>query len=219
MCWPTAMERARRGCWAMPNCSKSAAAIPFCSSTSGRQGKVKGPKPPWGFMNGRTFSEPSATYGPGPMSTPTASEPWGRRWGRSAAAARPGGPPVTGRGGGLVLRQRGVSGRSVRPLVSASFAPFLSVSPLGHRALRRDQTARRSAALHRRRYLPTPLFIIHGEEDTGVAVADAHLLYEAAGEPKELWIIPGVGHGGGLSEVSEEYQRSVLAFFERHLAE
>ena len=66
---------------------------------------------------------------------------------------------------------------------------------------------------------PTPLFIIHGEEDTGVAVADAHLLYEAAGEPKELWIIPGVGHGGGLSEVSEEYQRSVLAFFERHLAE
>lgn len=66
---------------------------------------------------------------------------------------------------------------------------------------------------------PTPVFIIHGEKDPGIPAADAVALYKAAGEPKELWLIPGVGHAGGFGEVREEYERRVLAFFRRYLGE
>jgi fermentation-respiration switch protein FrsA (DUF1100 family) len=41
---------------------------------------------------------------------------------------------------------------------------------------------------------PIPYLIIHGTEDPLVEVSDAHRLYEAAREPKELWIYEGGGH-------------------------
>lgn len=41
---------------------------------------------------------------------------------------------------------------------------------------------------------PRPLLIIHGEDDDVVLVADAHRLYAAAEEPRELVVLPGVGH-------------------------
>lgn len=64
---------------------------------------------------------------------------------------------------------------------------------------------------------PTPLLLIHGELDTGIPVRDAYALYEAAREPKELWIIPGAGHGEGSAIAEEEYRQRVLAFFDRYL--
>lgn len=47
---------------------------------------------------------------------------------------------------------------------------------------------------------PTPLLIVHGDEDETVPVEEAHLLYEAAKEPKELFIVPGGGHKLRLDE-------------------
>jgi hypothetical protein len=41
---------------------------------------------------------------------------------------------------------------------------------------------------------PTPLLIVHGDQDAFFPVDHARDLYEAAGEPRELWIIPGFGH-------------------------
>ena len=41
---------------------------------------------------------------------------------------------------------------------------------------------------------PTPLLIVHGDEDDTVPVEEAHRLYEAAREPKELFIVKGGGH-------------------------
>ncbi len=41
---------------------------------------------------------------------------------------------------------------------------------------------------------PRPLLIVHGSRDETVAVSQAHRLYEAAGEPKQLVIIDGAGH-------------------------
>lgn len=41
---------------------------------------------------------------------------------------------------------------------------------------------------------PRPLLIVHGEDDDVVPVADARRLYAAAGEPRELVVLPGVGH-------------------------
>lgn len=41
---------------------------------------------------------------------------------------------------------------------------------------------------------PTPVLIIHGEDDHFFPVSDAQLLYERAGEPKRLLILPTFGH-------------------------
>jgi pimeloyl-ACP methyl ester carboxylesterase len=41
---------------------------------------------------------------------------------------------------------------------------------------------------------PTPFLIVHGDQDEFFPVEHAHQLYEAAHEPKELWVVPGFGH-------------------------
>jgi len=41
---------------------------------------------------------------------------------------------------------------------------------------------------------PIPLLLIHGDNDVVVPVNHAKRLFSIAKEPKELWIIPGVGH-------------------------
>ena len=41
---------------------------------------------------------------------------------------------------------------------------------------------------------PIPLLIVHGDQDSFFPVEHATQLYEAANEPKELWIVPGFGH-------------------------
>ena len=41
---------------------------------------------------------------------------------------------------------------------------------------------------------PKPLLLVHGDQDEVVPVAHAEKLFEYAGEPKELVILPGAGH-------------------------
>lgn len=41
---------------------------------------------------------------------------------------------------------------------------------------------------------PIPLLIVHGDKDPYFPVDHAHELYDAAREPKELWLVPGFGH-------------------------
>jgi fermentation-respiration switch protein FrsA (DUF1100 family) len=41
---------------------------------------------------------------------------------------------------------------------------------------------------------PVPLLIVHGDKDHYFPPEHARQLYQAAREPKELWLIPGMGH-------------------------
>ena len=41
---------------------------------------------------------------------------------------------------------------------------------------------------------PRPLLLVHGGKDETVPVADAHRLYDKAGEPKELAVVDGAPH-------------------------
>jgi pimeloyl-ACP methyl ester carboxylesterase len=41
---------------------------------------------------------------------------------------------------------------------------------------------------------PTPLLIVHGDRDSYFTLDHPRALAEAAGEPSELWIVPGFGH-------------------------
>jgi fermentation-respiration switch protein FrsA (DUF1100 family) len=64
---------------------------------------------------------------------------------------------------------------------------------------------------------PRPVLIVHGEGDTTVPVEHAHRLFAAAGEPRELWVVPGVEHCGGYFLDRPAYCRRVTAFFEQYL--
>jgi dipeptidyl aminopeptidase/acylaminoacyl peptidase len=60
---------------------------------------------------------------------------------------------------------------------------------------------------------PRPLLIIHGEGDDLIPVDHARRLYEAAGEPKELWVVPGAGHVGAFDRAGDRYREKVVGFF------
>ena len=61
---------------------------------------------------------------------------------------------------------------------------------------------------------PLPLLIIHSEQDTLVPPHHAKIIYEEADEPKEIWLVSGVGHiqAFSLKSVRErflEYLRNI----------
>jgi alpha-beta hydrolase superfamily lysophospholipase len=68
------------------------------------------------------------------------------------------------------------------------------------------------------RIAPRPLLLIHGGQDEGIPVSDARRLHTAAGEPKELWVVPEAKHRCADKVCPKEYMRRVLGFFDRWLA-
>ncbi len=67
------------------------------------------------------------------------------------------------------------------------------------------------------RISPRPLLLIQGLQDTIVNPHDAHRLYEAAGEPKELWLLPDVDHCGAYFADRQRYVTRVISFLDRTL--
>ncbi len=68
-----------------------------------------------------------------------------------------------------------------------------------------------------RKLAPRPILLIHGGKDSVVDPHDATLLYEAAGEPKELWFFPEAEHCGAYFMNRVAYCEKVAAFFELYL--
>jgi dipeptidyl aminopeptidase/acylaminoacyl peptidase len=65
------------------------------------------------------------------------------------------------------------------------------------------------------RIAPRPIFFVHGELDQ--YCPDFNDLYTAAGEPKEAWRLPGVGHTMASETHPEEFYQRVLEFFNNKL--
>jgi len=62
-----------------------------------------------------------------------------------------------------------------------------------------------------------PLFIIHGELDRAIPVAQAQRLYDLHQGSKELWIVPDANHVVAMYADHEEYLDRVAGFFNRYL--
>ena len=45
----------------------------------------------------------------------------------------------------------------------------------------------------------------------------ARALHDAAGEPRELWIVPGAGHGEYFTAAPADWRAHVVGFYERTL--
>ena len=67
------------------------------------------------------------------------------------------------------------------------------------------------------RIAPRPLLLIHGDRDVYVTVKDVQALYQAAGEPKELWRVAEAEHRRVDRVRPDEYRERVVGFFRRHL--
>ena len=62
-----------------------------------------------------------------------------------------------------------------------------------------------------------PILLIAGQSDDRITAMDAQRLFEAASQPKELWIVPGAGHGATLAMAGQTYPERVVNFFKRAL--
>ncbi|HEY8170821.1 MAG TPA: alpha/beta hydrolase [Candidatus Limnocylindria bacterium] len=67
------------------------------------------------------------------------------------------------------------------------------------------------------RISPRALLVIAPTGDQLISWRQSLALYEAAGQPKELFVVGGAGHGDAYATDPEGYRRRVLDFLERHL--
>jgi pimeloyl-ACP methyl ester carboxylesterase len=63
------------------------------------------------------------------------------------------------------------------------------------------------------RLAPRPLLMIHGEKDSYIGPAIARALFDHAGDPKDLWVVPKAKHNRCREVASEEYPERVAGFF------
>ena len=66
---------------------------------------------------------------------------------------------------------------------------------------------------------PRPVFLMQGGADVVISPESGQLLYDAAGEPKELWYDPALGHVDFDKEYPAEYEQRVSEFFDTYLLE
>ena len=64
---------------------------------------------------------------------------------------------------------------------------------------------------------PRPLFIIQAASDASMPVSEGQGIYETAKEPKEIWIVPNADHGEVFEKTGVEYQKRILAFYQKWL--
>ena len=64
---------------------------------------------------------------------------------------------------------------------------------------------------------PRPVFLVYAKPGMGGEVERQPKYYAAAGSPKEMWLVPGAGHTGGIKAQPAEYERRVVDFFDRAL--
>lgn len=67
------------------------------------------------------------------------------------------------------------------------------------------------------RIAPRPLFVIGGQNDDLMPVDDVTRVFDAAREPKQLWIVPGAYHAKCREAAEMEYDTRVAGFFTRNL--
>lgn len=67
------------------------------------------------------------------------------------------------------------------------------------------------------RLSPRPILILHSLSDVAISPESGALLYAAAGEPKELWLVEGVEHASFDTQAAEEFEIRVVGFFDEYV--
>lgn len=64
---------------------------------------------------------------------------------------------------------------------------------------------------------PRPIFVVAGSADDIIPPDNARVLYDAAREPKAIWIVDGAHHGEYAAVGGNEYAKRLVGFFDRAL--
>ena len=64
---------------------------------------------------------------------------------------------------------------------------------------------------------PRSVFLIYADPGMGGEDVRQPKYFAAAGEPKEIWLVPGAEHTGGIDVAPDEYERRVVAFLDEAL--
>ena len=99
----------------------------------------------------------------------------------------------------------GRAGAIAAPLLTAQIRPRLGVST--------DQLRPARAASE----IDVPLLVLAGSDDEHAQPDEARAIYDAAPEPKALWIVEGAVHQDLYRYTPDAYRERVLAFIDRHL--
>jgi dipeptidyl aminopeptidase/acylaminoacyl peptidase len=99
----------------------------------------------------------------------------------------------------------GEAGTWLAPLLLMQLSPRLGVNAADLRP---------AASISR---LHCPVLIIAGENDRHTTAADTRQLFDAAQEPKELWLIPAADHNNYPRVAGATYAKRLLEFFGRTL--
>ena len=67
------------------------------------------------------------------------------------------------------------------------------------------------------RILLVPVLVVAGEADQRTTLAESRRMFAAAPAPKELWVVPRAPHGDLYASAPTEYERRILAFFNKYL--
>jgi dipeptidyl aminopeptidase/acylaminoacyl peptidase len=94
--------------------------------------------------------------------------------------------------------------------------PFIELTKLWAQVLAGVNTDQVSA-VEAVKNMDTPLMLIHVINDDQIPQENSQRIYDAAHEPKYLWIVAGDGHGQAYWLEQEEYQRRVRDFFAQYL--
>jgi fermentation-respiration switch protein FrsA (DUF1100 family) len=63
------------------------------------------------------------------------------------------------------------------------------------------------------RHIQAPLLLIAGDLDRHTRIEESRAIFEAAPEPKSLWVVPGAAHQNFHRVAPAEYEERVLDFF------
>jgi dipeptidyl aminopeptidase/acylaminoacyl peptidase len=61
---------------------------------------------------------------------------------------------------------------------------------------------------------PRPLLIIHGVDDKRITIKQARALFDAAEEPKQMWLFEDIGHAQVRTVVMDEQIDAIIAFLD-----
>jgi uncharacterized protein len=91
-------------------------------------------------------------------------------------------------------------------------APLLAPLLLAQVQLRLGVDPDALAPIEGIRRIHEPLLLIAGEQDRHTPLAQSQRLFDAAPDPKQLWVVPGAAHVNFHRFAPEEYERRVLDF-------
>ena len=96
------------------------------------------------------------------------------------------------------------------PAVANALFPFLPVGVL---------MPDRFESLQKLGQLAAPLLVVHGGRDSLIPVREGQALFDAAPEPKELWIVPGADHNDVSWVAGRAYGERLRQWLDRTSAE